>query len=102
MAGTIEAQRISKSFGGQQAVQNLSFSVPKGRIYGLLGPNGAGKTTTIRMLMDIIVPDSGTVILFGEPFRRDALSRAGYLPGERGRYKKVQTADILAHLAWSR
>lgn len=99
MAGTIEAQGISKSFGKQQAVQNLSFSVPKGRIYGLLGPNGAGKTTTIRMLMDIIVPDSGNVILFGEPFRREALSRVGYLPEERGLYKKMNTVDMLVFLA---
>src|SRR5262245_52354636 len=99
MPGTIEAQQISKSFNGQQAVQNLSFSVPQGRIYGLLGPNGAGKTTTIRMLMDIIVPDSGKVVLFGEPFRREALSRVGYLPEERGLYKKMNTVDMLVFLA---
>ena len=99
MAATIEVQQISKSFNGQQAVRNLSFTVPKGRIYGLLGPNGAGKTTTIRMLMDIIVPDSGTVMLFGEPFRREALSRVGYLPEERGLYKKMNVVDMLVFLA---
>jgi len=99
MAATIEVQQISKSFNGQQAVRNLSFTVPKGRIYGLLGPNGAGKTTTIRMLMDIIVPDSGSVILFGAPFSRDALSRVGYLPEERGLYKKMNVVDMLVFLA---
>ena len=84
MAATIEVQQISKSFNGQQAVRSLSFSVPKGRIYGLLGPNGAGKTTTIRMILDIIEPDAGVVRLFGgEGTGRDLAARIGYLPEER-------------------
>ena len=80
------------------AVKDLSFAVPAGSIYGLLGPNGAGKTTTIRMLLDIILPDSGTVNLFGEPFQRQALLRVGYLPEERGLYKKMKVGEILIFL----
>jgi ABC-2 type transport system ATP-binding protein len=99
MSVTVEVQQISKSFNGQQAVQNLAFSIPAGRIFGLLGPNGAGKTTTIRMLMNIIIPDSGRVMLFGQPFCREALRRIGYLPEERGLYKKMNSVDMLVFLA---
>jgi ABC-2 type transport system ATP-binding protein len=98
MDAAVEVSHISKSFGEAQAVQDLSFTVPRGMIYGLLGPNGAGKTTTIRMLMDIIGPDSGTVSLFGQPFRREALGRVGYLPEERGLYRKMKVRDVLVFL----
>lgn len=98
MAFALEVVRINKSFSGTRAVSDLSFTVPQGAIYGLLGPNGAGKTTTIRMLMDIIIPDSGTVTLFGERFRRELLRRVGYLPEERGLYKKMKVKDMLVFL----
>ena len=93
----LEVTNIAKTFGDYRAVNSLSFTVPQGSIYGLLGPNGAGKTTTIRMLMDIIVPDSGGVSFFGQPFAREHLRRVGYLPEERGLYKKMK---ILEHLAF--
>ena len=98
MPPALEVTRIAKTFGDYRAVNDLSFSVPQGSIYGLLGPNGAGKTTTIRMLMDIILPDSGGVSFFGEPFRREHLRRVGYLPEERGLYKKMKTKDMLVYL----
>jgi len=94
----LEVCDIRKAFNGTVAVKDLSFAVPAGSIYGLLGPNGAGKTTTIRMLLDIILPDSGTVHLFGEPFKRQALLRVGYLPEERGLYKKMKVGEILIFL----
>lgn len=92
--------RVSKRFTGHIAVDNLSLSVPPGVIYGLLGPNGAGKTTTLRMIMDIIEPDAGTVRLFGEPGGgRAHAARIGYLPEERGLYRKMRVLDVLVFLA---
>ena len=77
--------RVTKRFAGHTAVDRLSLSVPPGVIFGLLGPNGAGKTTTIRMIMDIIVPDDGSVRLFdGAGSARDMAHRIGFLPEERG------------------
>jgi ABC-2 type transport system ATP-binding protein len=91
---------ISKRFAATLAVNNLSLSVPRGSVYGLLGPNGAGKTTTIRMILDIIVPDSGTIELLGQPHRAAGVSnRVGYLPEERGLYKKMQVRRVLKFLA---
>jgi ABC-2 type transport system ATP-binding protein len=96
----IDIQNIAKSYDGHVAVRDLSLQVPEGSVYGLLGPNGAGKTTTIRMMMDIIRPDRGTVSLFGrastEPGVRDVI---GYLPEERGLYKKMQVRRMLMFLA---
>ena len=81
-------------------MSDLSLTIPKGTIYGLLGPNGAGKTTTIRMIMDIIIPDEGSVALFDEAGSgRDFSSRIGYLPEERGLYKKMKVVDLLVFLA---
>ncbi len=94
----LEVSRISKTFNGNWAVKELSFAVEEGSIYGLLGPNGAGKTTTLRMLLDILAPDSGAVSLFGQPFRREALRRIGYLPEERGLYRKMKVGEILVFL----
>jgi len=94
----LEVSSISKSFNSTRAVDALSFAVNPGSIYGLLGPNGAGKTTTIRMLLDIILPDSGTVRMFGRPFDRSMLQRIGYLPEERGLYKKMKVAEMLVFL----
>ena len=96
----LTADRVVKRFAGHTAVDRLSLTVPKGVIYGLLGPNGAGKTTMIRMIMDIYVPDSGTIHLFGETGTgRDHSARIGYLPEERGLYPKMRVLDVLLFLA---
>ena len=96
----IQIDGITKRFGDFVAVSTLSLSVPRGAVYGLLGPNGAGKTTTIRMLMDIIVPDEGTVRLFGdERGGREHSAEIGYLPEERGLYQKMRVRDTLVFLA---
>jgi ABC-2 type transport system ATP-binding protein len=85
----VEVQGITKRFAGHTAVQELSLAVPEGAVYGLLGPNGAGKTTTIRMIMNIMAPDEGSIRLFGLPRSgRDQSHRIGYLPEERGLYSK--------------
>ncbi len=99
MPPALEVQAIRKAFNGTLAVKDLSFEVAAGKIYGLLGPNGAGKTTTLRMLLDIIIPDSGSVRLFGAPFHRSALRRVGYLPEERGLYRKMKVGEMLTFLA---
>lgn len=88
---------IVKSFGETQALRGVSFEVEAGEIFGLLGPNGAGKSTLIRILMDIIRPDSGRVIVFGEPRRREHLDRLGYLPEERGLYTKLSVTDVMVY-----
>ncbi len=92
---SVELRNVSKSYGGFRAVDELSVRVPAGTIFGLLGPNGAGKTTSIRMIMDIIAPDSGEVRFFDRVRRRADLVRVGYLPEERGLYRKMTVA---AHL----
>ncbi len=96
----IEIDGITKRFAGHVAVSGLSLRVPRGAVYGLLGPNGAGKTTTIRMMMDIILPDEGTVRLFGDASGgRHHSADIGYLPEERGLYKKMKVRDTLVFLA---
>ena len=101
MAETVIAvQGVTKRFAGHTAVRNLSLEVPRGGIFGLLGPNGAGKSTTIRMMMNIILPDEGTISLFGTKAGGRALSdRIGFLPEERGLYKKMKVVDHLVFLA---
>ena len=94
-ANVVEVDGIVKSYDGVTAVENVSFSIPAGSIYGLLGPNGAGKTTTIRMLMRILLPDAGRISIFGEPLERFQKPRIGYLPEERGLYKKMKVIDML-------
>jgi ABC-2 type transport system ATP-binding protein len=92
--------QVTKRFAGHTAVDALSFSVPAGAIYGLLGPNGAGKSTTIRMILDILAPDAGTVRLFGTPGGgRTHSARIGYLPEERGLYRKMRVLDVIVFLA---
>ncbi|MFL6279838.1 MAG: ABC transporter ATP-binding protein [Vicinamibacterales bacterium] len=88
---------LSKRYGQTAALHDVSFDVPNGEIFGLLGPNGAGKSTLIRILMDIIRADSGEVRVFGEPRRRDHLDRLGYLPEERGLYKKQTVIDVMMY-----
>ena len=96
----IDVRHVVKRYAEHTAVRDLSLQVPRGTVYGLLGPNGAGKTTTIRMLLDVIRPDAGSIALFGRPNRESgALDRVGYLPEERGLYKKMQVRRVLRFLA---
>src|ERR1041384_5240156 len=96
----VDIRNVTKRYEAHVAVRDLSLQVPVGSVYGLLGPNGAGKTTTIRMILDIIAPDSGTITLLGQPHRsRGILDRIGYLPEERGLYKKMQVKRVLMFLA---
>ena len=95
----LEVKNISKSFGNLKAVDNASFTVPKGSIFGLLGRNGAGKTTTIRMMMNIYLPDSGEVLYEGIKAGPDFNSKVGYLPEERGLYKKMKVLETLLFFA---
>jgi ABC-2 type transport system ATP-binding protein len=96
----IDIRNVVKRYAEHVAVRDLSLQVPRGAVYGLLGPNGAGKTTTIRMILNIIVPDSGTIALFGQHHRSDGMTdRIGYLPEERGLYKKMQVRRVLRFLA---
>ena len=99
MTYSIELDGIRKCYGDFVAVDDLSLRIPAGTIYGLLGPNGAGKSTTIRMLMDIIAPDRGTVKLLGRPRVAADQDRIGYLPEERGLYQKMKVFDHLVFLA---
>jgi ABC-2 type transport system ATP-binding protein len=94
----LEIQNLSKRYGDHVAVDDISFSVPRGSVFGLLGPNGAGKTTTIRMIMRIIAIDSGTVLLDGQPIDDDRRRVIGYLPEERGLYKKMKVLEHLVYL----
>lgn len=95
----LEVKNLSKSFNGLKAVDNVSFLVPEGSVFGLIGRNGAGKTTTIRMMMNIYLPDSGEVILRGTKIGQEFKNKVGYLPEERGLYKKMKVLDILLFLA---
>jgi ABC-2 type transport system ATP-binding protein len=94
----IEIKSVTKSFGDFTAVNNLSLEVSQGSIFGLLGPNGAGKTTTIRMIVSITFPDSGEVKIFGKQINPKMQERIGYLPEERGLYKKMKVIDQLRFL----
>jgi ABC-2 type transport system ATP-binding protein len=91
----IELDNVCKSFGSVRAVDGLSVRVPQGCVYGFLGPNGAGKTTTLRMVMDIIRPDSGSIRLFGDSASARARNRVGYMPEERGLYRKMTVTAVL-------
>ncbi len=91
----VELAGVTKAYEAKVAVNNLSLSIEAGQMFGLLGPNGAGKTSSIRMMMGITIPDSGTIRLFGQPFARESLDRVGYLPEERGLYKKMKVIEQL-------
>jgi ABC-2 type transport system ATP-binding protein len=95
---TIELNKIRKCYDSFVAVDDLSFNIEEGAVFGLLGPNGAGKTSTIRMMIGITVPDAGQIQMFGKPFERKSLHRVGYLPEERGLYKKMKVLDHLIFL----
>ncbi len=99
MNNLLEVKGASKKFGNFTALNNVSISVPKGSIYGLLGPNGAGKTTLIRIINQITLPDSGSVILDGEALKASHIKDIGYLPEERGLYKSMKVGEQALYLA---
>ena len=93
----IEIRHVTKRFNGIAAVDDVSLAVPRGSIYGFIGPNGSGKTTTIRMILNILLPDSGTIEVLGSRDTRAARDRVGYLPEERGLYKKMTVRRLLRY-----
>ncbi|MCX8106109.1 MAG: ATP-binding cassette domain-containing protein [Ignavibacterium album] len=95
----LEVKNLVKTYGRIKAVDNLSFTVKPGKIFGLLGPNGAGKTTTIRTILNIIKPNSGEVLLNQKPVTQELFNSIGYLPEERGLYKKSKVIDVISYLA---
>ncbi|HSJ29979.1 MAG TPA: ATP-binding cassette domain-containing protein [Longimicrobiales bacterium] len=98
-APALELSGVSKSYDSFQAVKPLDLVVPRGATYGLLGPNGAGKTTTIRMALRIIQPDAGEIRILGNPLSQDGLDRIGYLPEERGVYRRMKVRKLLSFFA---
>ena len=99
MNPTISVSHIRKSFGQLKAVNDVSFDVYPGEIFGLLGPNGAGKTTSIRMILDIFRPDSGAIAVLGGKMDEEKKNQIGYLPEERGLYKDLKLDQTLVFLA---
>jgi ABC-2 type transport system ATP-binding protein len=99
MQNALEAERLAKNYGAREAVQDLSFQVPRGSICGVLGPNGAGKSTTLRMLVGVLRPSAGRVSVLGGPLTRDCLKRVGFLPEERGLYRNMSARSAIAYLA---
>ena len=95
MMNIIELSGITKSFGSVKAVNDLSLEVPRGSIYGFIGPNGSGKTTTIRVIMKIMYPDSGKLLINGQETHFERLKNVGYLPEDRGLYKKMKIGELL-------
>ena len=91
----IELKGITKTYGAHKAVDNLTLHVPQGSIYGFIGPNGSGKTTTIRMIMNILYPDNGTINLLGKQQVGSRLEDVGYLPEERGLYTKMKVKELI-------
>jgi len=103
--GTVVAEaalrltRVAKTFAGHEAVKDLSLSISRGSVFGLLGPNGAGKTTTLRMVMNVLAPDSGTIEILGGPAGQASRDRIGYMPEERGLYPRMVVEEQLLFLA---
>jgi ABC-2 type transport system ATP-binding protein len=95
----VEVSGVTKTYGARAVVDNLTFTVGPGEIFGLIGPNGAGKTTTIRMMMDIIKPDSGDIKILGKEISEDSKDRIGYLPEERGLYRKLTVMESIVYFA---
>jgi ABC-2 type transport system ATP-binding protein len=95
----LELHNIVKQYGNYYASNNVSFAIPKGKIFGLLGPNGAGKTTLIRMITRILYPDSGQILFAGQPLQDKHTEQIGYMPEERGLYKKMKVGEHLIYLA---
>src|SRR5258708_21130151 len=99
MPDAILLKSVCKTFGATKAVTNLDLAIPRGALYGFIGPNGAGKTTTIRMIMAILFPDSGELSVLGHRTALEAKSRIGYLPEERGVYRKMRVGPFLQFMA---
>jgi ABC-2 type transport system ATP-binding protein len=99
MKAAIELRDVTKTFGRNAAVKNLNLTIPQGGLYGFIGPNGAGKTTTIRLIMSILFPDSGSLSVLGYGSALEAKNRIGYLPEERGVYRKMRVGDFLHFVA---
>ena len=97
--GLIQCKNVCKSFGEKVALDNVSIEIPKGKIFGLLGPNGAGKTTLIRIINRITIPNSGEVLFDGRPITQDDVEKIGYLPEERGLYRKMKVGDQAMYFA---
>lgn len=95
----IEVQHVSKHYRAHTALDDVSLTIERGRVFGLLGPNGAGKTTLIRMINNIIKPDSGTILFDGKPLSASDVARIGYLPEERGLYRKMKVGEQAIYLA---
>lgn len=98
MGTALEVCAISKAFGSNRAIDNLDLVIPRGATYGLIGPSGAGKTTAIRMIMSILFPDSGSMTVLGKPSALEAKNRIGYLPEERGVYRKMKVRAFLSYI----
>ncbi len=98
MSSAIALSAVTKTFGATKAIDGLGFEIPQGSLYGFIGPNGAGKTTTIRILMSILLPDSGSVSVLGRGSALEAKDRIGYLPEERGTYRKMRVGAFLAYM----
>lgn len=99
MSGAIVLENVTKTFGSKVAVKDLDLEIPAGGLYGFIGPNGAGKTSTIRLVMSILLPDSGRVSVLGERSALAAKDRIGYLPEERGLYRKMKVGAFLVYMA---
>ena len=99
MDNAIALKGVTKTFGRTKAVQNLDLTVPNGGLWGFIGPNGAGKTTSIRMMMSILFPDSGEISILGHASALDAKDRIGYLPEERGVYRRMRVGAFLVYMA---
>ncbi len=99
MANAIVLKNLRKTFGETVAVNDLDLTVPEGALYGVIGPNGAGKTTMIRMILSILFPDRGELTVLGRPSALEAKDRIGYLPEERGLYKKMRVGEFLVYMA---
>src|SRR5581483_9380359 len=99
MDAAISLKGVTKSFGAAKAVEKLDLIVPCGGLYGFIGPNGAGKTTSIRMIMSILFPDSGELSVLGRRSALEAKDRIGYLPEERGVYRKMRVGAFLTYMA---
>ena len=95
----ITCRNVTKRYGNFTALNNVSLEIPEGKIFGLLGPNGAGKTTLIRMLNQITRPDEGEILFKGEPLKETDIEQIGYLPEERGLYKKMKVGEQALYLA---
>lgn len=99
MKSILDVNHVTKKYSSKTAIDDVSFSVPEGEIFGLLGPNGAGKTTMIRMINQITMPDSGEILFNGEQLGEQHISSVGYLPEERGLYKKMKVGEVALYLA---